>query len=281
MSKDFGYFLITIGIIWLLFTIPIEVSFMNNPYTLPLGLIIIGGVMLITSYFGVKHVSSIAFFIFIALWLKAGAWTPSPSLTEQYSEIINASSQSILEIQCGACESTIMMSHNDIQVNNNYTKGLSFKSEKQDNKIKLFSEGFGGSKNMIRIPIIKGLNYEIGVGSLCVKSSSIESVNISTGVGSIKLGDLIFTNLITSTGIGSIELNVTNVNSEVSVDLSTGIGSIEVNVIEGLEYKIDASAGLGSVDNELGLYSSDYDEVEDKLYTHASTGIGSIKIKRI
>ena len=42
MSNDFGYFLITIGVLWILLATPINVSFLTDSLALPMSLIIIG-----------------------------------------------------------------------------------------------------------------------------------------------------------------------------------------------------------------------------------------------
>lgn len=297
MDNEFGYFLITIGLIWILIVTPIDASFMKGTLILPIGLIIIGALSIILGFAGIKHVSSLIFLAFIILWIK-GNWTSIP-----FSPInlgINLSETSSNELISGKNTEIII----NIPIAGNYanssgsnnfnflikhSKGLNVIEETNENSINISintnDQTNIGLETHISLPEkSKNINYQIGAGSLTLNPETIintETLIIDLGVGPIiiGLGKINASIINVHSGVGSININIDSLYQEVFLNASTGVGSIELNLGEGIEYMITSDTGIGSNNNMLGTKSAGFDNSTKRIMINAETGLGSVNIK--
>lgn len=300
MSEDFGYFLITIGLMWIILVTPFDASFMRNNLTLPLGLIVIGILIIILGAFHIRHVSGILFAIFIALMIKS--WTfpfmdipfmwMHEGLTETSFQSFTSNNEKIISYSCGVCNDVMNASgSNELTVNVRHPKGLRLEAEENASSINLrinYNQSINGwAESRISLPAFsKSIEYSVGAGGLTLNPENLvttESLGLSTGAGSLKLdlGRMNTSSVKINTGVGSINLDIPEVHGLMVINASTGVGSIEITLGEGVEYLLDLNKGLGSVDNKLGsVKSAGYDTASSRVLITASTGIGSVKVER-
>jgi|GEM_PF-3130726 len=303
-AKDFGYFLLFIGIAWLALIIPFDPTPFMEPLTLPIVLVLFGSFYILKSFIkseALDKALGYTFLVFIILMVRANGFlifTPwnliNAELTESYYNSIAIPNGSPVNLGCDSCSLRLISS-----VNDNVT--ASIKHSVNSNPEVIVNNGLsitlkhtikghisGGEVNY-SIPSLTGnVNVKSGVGSIDINLNNADNpnyLNISTGVGSINLTsfDTIgFEDTIINTGVGSVSVSIDGLNGSKTLDINVGVGSIELFVKPGLVIQFSLNTGLGSVDNNyLSASNADFSNAANRLIITAHTGLGSVSVKTI
>ena len=130
----------------------------------------------------------------------------------------------------------------------------------------------------------KGLEWNFGV-------SDEIPVDLTFEIGAVDarldLSSLKVRNLALETGASSTRIMLPKAAGMTYLKVEAGAASVEIEVPEGVEARIDAEAGLASLDVDQarfpktnGIYqSSGYDTAENKVDIRIETGVSSIEIR--
>lgn len=302
-AKDFGYFLLFIGVVWIALIIPFDSTLFRNSLTLPIGLIIFGSLFVVKGLLKLEVIDKplgYAFLVFIILMVRSNTFlifTPWDlmhyELTESYANSFNITNASPLSLACDAC-SMSLLSSSDAQVKTsmkhavNSRPTIDFKNDSLSINLKHdVPTGMSGALINYSIPDGAGeVQIKAGVGSIDINLVNAENnnrLNISTGVGSINLTNfktIGFSDTFIDSGVGSVKILIDGVTGDKTIDISTGVGSIDLFIKLGLIIRFELNTGIGSVDNDYGGASlAEYSNATNRLLIKAHTGIGSIDVK--
>jgi hypothetical protein len=288
MANDFGWFLVWLGVVGLVFITPMNLESIRNPYILPLGLILFGFVNIVLGFIGIRDLTKlkdIAFAVFIVLLLKAYVWDfptiffiPAPYNTNYSNSFITGSPV----FSCDVCNTTLVRGE-DLSVFVEYSDAHAEVIESADGVRLKQKDPLGGGNMLITLPDnASSLKFDSGVGSIEGVLEGV-SANVSLGVGAIELTlDLDNCSVIADTGVGGVHIMVNEVLGDSFLILNTGVGGVEVWVPDGIEYSLVLKAGLGGVNNYLGaINSAGYDSATNRLFIKADVGVGGIEVKKI
>ncbi|HLE06720.1 MAG TPA: hypothetical protein VI790_05165 [Candidatus Nanoarchaeia archaeon] len=283
MSKDFGWFLISVGIIWLVLVSPIELGFLKNPLSLPIGLIVIGVVSVLNYYVNseiVSKLNGLLFIIFIILLLRAYSWNMPfvfmhgmvPRTNSYNTSFIPAG---VLTVDCDACEVVIDKNNFYADFSVSYPDNVNISSLPNGIKIDNGNNMMSSSLLSMSLPVVV---YDVNVNAGSIDGSIDGSGNITINAGSIDLGVAINGDVRVVSNVGSINLAVNEVSGDSLLYIKSDVGSINVN-LGSTEYMIEASVNVGSVNNNRGTSkSAGYNSSSDRVRVIVSTDVGSINI---
>jgi len=314
---DFGWFLVTIGVIWFAIIVPYDFSCLRSPYILPL-LFILGGISTILFAYvkflrPLNRFVSIAFIVLVILFVRAN-WVDFGGFISGstqaggdllYDTNFTVTNETVFSLSCGSCRTTVMNSEiDDIRVVFNYSDPSVPTMVQDDNRISVTLNRTPASwinsfdiAELYLNDIISHVSISTGAGSMTLDNNreTVEDseLRISTGAGSVNISEfdsLGFENIYLSTGAGSVDCVVSSITGEKRVDIDTGVGSIDISILSSIPHKIVYNTGVGSFDYpntdcslscDGEVKSNDYDNATDSLYININTGVGSIDIDLI
>ena len=282
MSKDFGWFLISVGVIWLVLVSPIELDFLKNPLSLPIGLIIIGSVNVLNYYINselISKINGLLFVIFVILLLRAYSWNMPFVFMHELAPRSNSYNSSFipsgnLMLNCDACEVILNKSNFYADVKVNYPDGVNVSV--LPNSISIDSNNNMMTSSLVSLSL-PAVIYDFNVNAGSIDGLIDGSGNITINAGSIDLGLVIDGNIMVVSDVGSVNLVVSEVKGDSLLYVESDVGSINLE-LGSAEYLIEASAGVGSVNNNRGAKSVSYDSSSDRVKVIVSTDVGSINI---
>lgn len=283
MSKDLGWFLISVGIVWIVLITPLELGFLKNQLSLPIGLIIIGFFNVVNYFLNSELLSKfngILFVVFIILVLRAYSWDMPFLFMHEMTPRSNVYETSFIPnstvlVDCDVCEIILGKSDAYADIKVNYPAGVIVSN--LSNGLKIDNSNHIGS-SLVNASLPVGM-YNLMTDAGSVKGFFEGSGNVTVNVGSIDLDLIINGDLIVSSDVGSINLLIEKVYGSSVVYVSTDVGSIDINLLgESIDYFIEANTSIGSVVNKIGSKSKGYDTAVNKIKLVVSTDVGSISI---
>lgn len=263
MSKSVGYALIIIGVLLLAYNLGyLNLSMLTQPLSLPIIMIGVGVLEIVLKYldFGDagKVLQGIAGFILvIAIIFNISNLVSHVGVISMYPQdpvlLVNNS-----EYTCKFCESDAVIVNNKLRITHDGTIYDSNYSSNNYVVTNLFSES---DYNFLGLNTVNGsLNFDNKFGS-----SNVNNI--------FAFSEADFTN-----DFGSIEIHTGPINGELTVYVSNNFGSVDLYVDENAAYLINAAASLGSVNNYVGLRSSNYDTAANKIRIVGDARFGSLNI---
>lgn len=282
MSKDFGWFLISAGVIWLVLVSPIELDFLKNPLSLPIGLIIMGLVNVLNYYINsdlISKVNGLLFVIFVILLLRAYSWNMPFVFMHGMVPRSNSYNSSFmpsgnLMLNCDACEVVINKSAYYADVKVNYPDGVNVSVLPNIISIDSYDNMMASSLVSLSLPSVV---YDFSVNAGSIDGFIVGAGNITINAGSINLGLVVIDDVRVVSNVGSIDLAVNEVNGDSVLYVKSDVGSINIE-LDGVEYLVEAGASVGSVNNNRGVKSAGYDSSSNRVRVIVSTDVGSINI---
>lgn len=275
MNNKFAYTLILIGVIILLFNLNyLNFSLIIQPKILPLVLISFGIIELIIHFLElgdlgqvIKGIAGLIFFIIIMF--NFGYFFTRLIMPTQIPIINLDSSNSELIIN----EGTIVSKFNNVNITNqgsnliiNYYNNNEFLTNTTNYNYSYLniSNNFG--------------NLELEISNRLEQDKELIFYN---NFGNSKVNKLSgFNEMLFYNNFGQTIIHTGEINNERVMNLDSNFGNIILYIDEDADYSIHTSNFLGSINNNIGIESNNYENSTNKIRINIDNSFGHVEINR-